>query len=151
MLTRTVDMTSGKYQKPHFGREDFIKEAEKRTGIPRKDIIAMGTTETGEMATKTWVTRDKNGKERHHKIRAVAVNIWAKVPKLKETGDRGSTVKSRYKGIIGKDDKEIPGTIDYETKVLINPRTGQPYVRWQIINERDDQYVKPNKKTSTYK
>ena len=77
MLTRTVDMTSGKYQKPHFGREDFVKEAEKRTGIPRKDIIAMGTTETGEMATKVWVTRDKDGKERQHKVRAVAVNIWA--------------------------------------------------------------------------
>lgn len=151
MLTRTVDMTSGKYQKPHFGREDFIKEAEKRTGIPRKDIIAMGTTETGEMATKTWVTRDKDGKERQHKVRAVAVKIWAKVPKLKEASDRGSTVQDRYKGIIGKDGNEIPGTIDYETKVLTNPRTGQPYIRWQIINERDDQYVKPNKKTSTYK
>ena len=151
MLTRTVDMTSGKYQKPHFGREDFVKEAEKRTGIPRKDIIAMGTTETGEMATKTWITRDKDGKERQHKVRAVAVKIWAKVPKLNEAGDRGSTVKNRYKRLVDGNGNEIPGTIDYETKVLTNPRTGQPYVRWQIINERDDQYVKPNKKTSTYK
>lgn len=152
MLTRTVDMTSGKYQKPHFGREDFIKEAEKRTGIPRKDIKAMGTTETGEMATKTWVTRDKDGKERHHKIRAIAVNIWVKVPKLKEASDRGSTIKDRYMRVLDSDGKEIPGgPIDYETKILTNPKNGQPYVRWQIINERDDQYVKPNKKTSTYK
>nr|DAE43075.1 MAG TPA: hypothetical protein [Crassvirales sp.] len=29
-----------------------------------------------------------------------------------------------------KNGSEIPGKIDYETKVLTNPRTGQPYVRW---------------------
>lgn len=151
MLTRTEDMTNGKYKKPWFGREDFVKEAEKRTGIPRKDFKAMGTTETGEMATKTWTTKDKNGKEIQHKIRAVAVKIWVKVPKLAEAGDRESTVKNRYKRIADANGKEIPGTIDYETKVLTNPKNGQPYIRWQIINERDDQYVKPNNKTSTFK
>lgn len=151
MLTRTEDMTNGKYKKPWFGREDFVKEAEKRTGIPRKDFAAMGTTETGEIATKTWTTRDKNGKERQHKVRAIAVKIWVKVPKLKAASDRGSTIQDRYKYITDDKGIEIPGVIDYETKVLTNPRTGQPYIRWQIINERDDQYVKPDNKTSTYK
>ena len=156
MLTRTVDMTSGKYQKPHFGREDLIKEAEKRTGIPRKEFIAMGTTETGEIATKEWTTRDKNGKEVQHKIRAVAVKVWVKVPRLDKpideikSDDRSTNLKDHYVNVKNQNGDKIEGKYEYDTKILTNPRTGQPYIRWQIINERHGQYVKPNKKTSTF-
>lgn len=158
-LTTPADINSNDRTAPVFGRENLVKHAELTTGIPRKDIIGMGTTEIGEATTKKWYTKDKNGKDVEHKVRAIAVNVWVKVPKLDKSldeiknSDRGSTrIKDHYLHVYGGKDgnKKLP-QIQYETKLLTNPRTGQPLVRWQKINQRRAQLVKPDKNTSTFK
>ena len=150
VLTTPEQMRNTKqneHKTPFFGGENFVQAAVKQSGIPLRNIESFGTTEIGEMKTRYYKTKDNNGKERQHKVRAVAVNVWYRIPKIDVAATNSS--RNTNKDVIYV--KDTNGKTVYEKRYVKDMRTGKPLIRYQYVNERGPQYVTPNSKTKTFK